>query len=317
VRVGGSGVERASVGGADAPAQARARRRGMALMLLAAVLLTTSDAVSKALTERYPVGELIFLRGLFVMVPVLWIVRARGGAAALTVVDVRGQVARAGLFVISSVLFVTSLSYLPLPLVTSLSFVSPIFMTVLAIPLLGERVSWQTWCAVLAGFAGVVIAIDPSGAAWSWAAVLPVIGAFSGALRDILTRRISARESSTSIMFYSMGLTMLFALVTVPFGWRWPAGIDLLLFPAVGLLMGTAHFFSIEALRLCEVSLLAPLRYAMILWSIALGVLVWQELPSVPALIGTAIIMMSGVYVVRRQSRAVIPVAIEQSSTRV
>ncbi len=295
---------------ADAPPlagdAAHRRRRGMTLMLLSAIVLTSSDAVSKALTARYPVGELIFLRGLFVMVPVLWLVRAHGGLVALTVVNVRGQVARAGLFVVSSVLFVTSLSYLPLPLVTSLSFVSPIFMTVLAIPLLGERVSWQTWCAVFAGFAGVVIAIDPSGAAWSWAAVLPVIGAFSGALRDILTRRIAARESSTAIMFYSMGLTMLFALTTAPFGWHWPTGIDLLLFPTVGILMGTAHFFAIEALRLCEVSLLAPLRYAMILWSIALSALVWQELPSAAALTGTAIIIASGVYVLRRQARAAV-----------
>jgi drug/metabolite transporter (DMT)-like permease len=276
----------------------------MALMLLGAVLLTSSDAVSKALTTRYPVGELIFLRGLCVMVPILFMVRARGGFATLAVLSIRGQVARACLFVCSSVLFVTSLSYLPLPLVTSLSFVSPIFMTVLAIPLLGERVSWQTWCAVFAGFAGGVIAINPTGASWSWAAVLPVIGAFSGALRDILTRRISARESSTSIMFYSMGLTVLLATATAPFGWRWPDGIDLLLFLAVGGLMGVAHFMSIEALRLCEVSLLAPLRYAMILWSIALSVIVWQELPSTPTLAGTAIIVASGIYVVRRQARA-------------
>ena len=282
-----------------------ARRRGMALMLLGSVVLTSSDAISKALTERYPIGELIFLRGLFVMVPVLWMVRARGGIAALAVVDARGQLLRAGLFVMSSILFVTSLSYLPLPLVTSLTFVSPIFMTMLAIPLLGERVSWQTWCAVVAGFVGVVIAIDPSGATWSWAALLPVVGALAGALRDILTRRISARESATSILFYSMGLMLLLALTSLPFGWRWPTGGDLVLFLAVGVLMGTAHFLTIEALRVCEVSLLAPLRYVMILWSITLSVLIWQQWPSTPALVGTAVIIVSGVYVVRRQARAV------------
>ena len=293
--------------GLDAGVRARARRRGMALMLLGAVVLTSSDAVSKSLTARYPVGELIFLRGLFVMVPVLLVVRARGGFAALNVTDLRGQLARAALFVISSVLFVTSLSVLPLPLVTALSFVSPIFMTVLAIPLLGERVAWQTWCAVLVGFAGVVVTIYPGadmmGAGLGWAALLPVIGAFAAALRDILTRRIAARESSASILFYSMGITILLALASAPFGWRWPVGWDLLFFPAVGVLMGCAHFCMIEALRLCEVSLLAPLRYAMILWSIALGVLIWQELPSLPALVGTAIIVASGAYVVRRQSR--------------
>jgi drug/metabolite transporter (DMT)-like permease len=282
----------------------------MGLMLLGAVVLTSSDAVSKALTARYPVGELIFLRGLFVMLPVLLVVRARGGFAALTVTDLRGQLARAGLFVISSVLFVTSLSVLPLPLVTALSFVSPIFMTALAVPLLGERVAWQTWCAVIAGFAGVVVTIYPGadmmGAGFGWAALLPVIGAFAAALRDILTRRIAARESAASILFYSMGITILLALASAPFGWAWPSGWDLALFAAVGILMGCAHFCMIEALRLCEVSLLAPLRYAMILWSIALGFLVWQQLPSLPALVGTAVIIASGAYVVRRQSRAAV-----------
>jgi drug/metabolite transporter (DMT)-like permease len=296
-------VEGAKTAPIGAP-PASARRRGMALMLLGAIMLTSSDAVSKSLTERYPLGELICLRGVFIMLLVLAIVPARGGLATLRVVDLRGQLTRAGLFVVSSVLFVTSLSYLPLPLVTSLTFVSPIFMTLLAIPILGERVSWQTWAAVLAGFAGVVIAIDPTGAAWSWAALLPVVGAFCGALRDILTRRMAARESSASIMFFSTGITIVLALGTSPFGWTWPHGIDLVLFPAVGALMGTAHFCTIEALRLCEVSLLAPLRYVMIFWSIALSMLVWQELPSAPALTGTAIIMVSGIYVVRRQARA-------------
>lgn len=299
---------RAGAAGDDAEIVRARRRRGMALTLLGAVLLTSSDAVSKALTARYPVGELIFLRGLFVMVPVLLVVRARGGLAALAIVDLRGQLMRAGLFVIASVLFVTSLSALPLPLVTALSFVSPIFMTVLAIPMLGERVAWQAWCAVIAGFGGVVITIQPwndaAGVGFGWAAVLPVIGALAGALRDILTRRMTARESATSILFYSMAITMGFALLSSPFGWRWPNGVDLLLFLAVGTLMGLAHFCMIEALRLCEVSLLAPLRYAMILWSIALGALIWQEVPSTAALIGTAIIVSSGAYVVRRQTRA-------------
>jgi drug/metabolite transporter (DMT)-like permease len=215
---------------------------------------------------------------------------------------------RAGLFVIASVLFVTSLGALPLPLVTALTFVSPIFMTVLAIPLLGERVAWQTWCAVVAGFAGVVITIEPwndaPGVGFGWAAALPVIGALAGALRDILTRRMTAREGAASILFYSMAITMGLALLSAPFGWRWPDNVDLLLFPAVGTLMGLAHFCMIEALRLCEVSLLAPLRYAMILWSITLSALIWHELPSDTALLGTAIIIASGVYVVRRQSRA-------------
>jgi drug/metabolite transporter (DMT)-like permease len=279
------------------------RRRGILLTLLGAALLSTSDALSKTLTERYPVGELMFLRGLCVMIPVLLLVRAQGGLASLRVADPRGQLVRATLFVMSGILFVTSLSLLPLPLVTTLSFVSPIFTTLLAIPLLGERVTWIIWVAVFTGFAGVVITIDPTTAQWSWIAVLPVAGALAAALRDILTRRLSARETSGSIMFYSMALTVLVTACTLPFGWRWPEPLDLLLFLLVGFLVCGAHTLTIEALRLCEVSLLAPLKYVMILYSIVFGALIWHDLPTVQALIGTAIIVASGLFIVRRQTR--------------
>jgi drug/metabolite transporter (DMT)-like permease len=287
--------------GADAAA---ARRRGIAFTLIGTALLSTSDALSKTLTERYPVGELIFLRGLCVMIPVLLLVRVQGGLASLRVTDLRGQLGRAVLFVLSGVFFVTSLSLLPLPLVTILSFVAPIFATLLAVPLLGERVSWAVWVAVIAGFVGVVITVDPQTAPWSWAAVLPIVGALCAALRDILTRRLSSHETSGSIMFYSMGLMVVVAGLTAPFGWRWPDPLDLLLFLLVGFLVGGAHTLTIEALRLCAVSLLAPLKYAMILYSIGFGALIWHDLPSLQALLGTAVIVASGVFIVRRQSRA-------------
>jgi len=99
----------------DADAAAAARRRGMVLTLIGTALLSTSDALSKTLTETYPVGELIFLRGLCVLIPVLLLVRAQGGIASLRVADWRAQLVRGTLFVISGVFFVTSLSLLPLP----------------------------------------------------------------------------------------------------------------------------------------------------------------------------------------------------------
>ncbi|MBV8165742.1 MAG: DMT family transporter [Alphaproteobacteria bacterium] len=288
----------------DSDAVAAARRRGMVLTLLGTALLSTSDALSKTLTETYPVGELIFLRGLCVLIPVLLIVRAQGGIASLRVADWRAQLVRGTLFVMSGVFFVTSLSLLPLPLVTTVSFVAPIFTTLLAIPLLGERVSWPVWVAVFAGFGGVVVTLDPSGAPWSWAALLPVLGALAASLRDILTRRLSARETSGAIMFYSMALMVACASLSAPFGWRWPDPLDLLLFLAVGFLVGGAHTLMIEGIRLCEVSLIAPLKYVMILYSIGYGALIWHDLPSLQALLGTVIIVASGVFIVRRQARA-------------
>src|SRR5258706_419648 len=100
--------------------------------------------------------------------------------------------------------------------------------------------------AVFAGVGGVGIPPGPAGAPWSWAALLPVDGAFAAALRDIITRRLSARETSGAIMFYSMALMVACASLSAPFGWRWPDPLDLLLFLAVGFLVGGAHTLMIE-----------------------------------------------------------------------
>src|SRR5262249_32275591 len=143
----------------------------------------------------------------------------------------------------------------------------------------------------------------PSAAQWSWAALLPMCAALAASLRDILTRRLSARESSGAIMFYSMALMVVVASTTAPFGWRWPDPLDLLLFLGVGFLVGGAHILMIEGIRLCEVSLIAPLKYVMILYSIGYGALIWHDVPSLQALLGTAVIVASGIFIVRRQGR--------------
>src|SRR5258706_419651 len=157
---------------------------------------------------------------------------------------------------------------------------------------------------VFDGFGGVVCRFVPWGAPWRWAALLPVVGACAAALRDIITRRLSARETSGAIMFYSMALMVACASLSAPFGWRWPDPLDLLLFLAVGFLVGGAHTLMIEGIRLCEVSLIAPLKYVMILYSIGYGALIWHDLPSLQALLGTAIVVASGVFIVRRQAQA-------------
>ena len=167
--------------------------KGILCMLAGSALLTGNDAVLKWLTADYPVGQVMFLRGIFVFLPVFFLVWRAGGRPVLRVSQRRGHLARAVLVVAGTFLFVSGLSFLPLADAIAITFAGPLFITALAPPLLGEHVGWRRWSAVLVGFVGVLIMVRPTGAAVQWAALLPLAASLTGALRDLLTRRMAAR----------------------------------------------------------------------------------------------------------------------------
>ena len=170
--------------------------RGIAFMLLGGALLTMNDAVLKWLTGDFPVGQIIFMRGLFVFLPVSLLVWRQGGLAVLRINSLRNQSLRAFFMVGSSFLFITGLGYLPLADAIAITFAGPLFITVLAPLLLGEHVGWRRWTAVLVGFLGVLVMIRPSGDVIQWAGLFPLCASLMGALRDVTTRKLSTSETS-------------------------------------------------------------------------------------------------------------------------
>jgi drug/metabolite transporter (DMT)-like permease len=276
--------------------------KGIACMIGAAAFLTLNDGVMKWMTASYPVGEVVFIRGLFVLVGVALLAWRAGGLATLRVRNVRGQAARALLTIASTGLFVTSLRFLPLAEAIALTFASPLFVTALAPPLLGERVGWRRWLAVLAGFVGVLVMIRPTGEAMRWAVLLPLTVALTFGLANIVTRRISATESSVSIMGVSMLSVTLVALATAPFGWRAPALGDVALLALAGMLLGCAHFLMIEAFRLAEAAVAAPFNYSAMIWALILDLVVWVNRPDPWVVGGAVIVIMSGLYILRRET---------------
>jgi drug/metabolite transporter (DMT)-like permease len=277
--------------------------RSLGLMALGILLLTANDATSKYLVQSHPIGQVVGLRQastLLVLIPYM-IFFSRW--SLLRVVDLRGQLMRGTLFIIGSVLIVWSLAELPLATAITMLFISPIFMVILSVPLLGERISRHRWIAVIGGFVGVLIIMRPGGSTFQWALLLPLLAAMVNALRDVITRRLARTETSIAILFWSNIILMTGGFMTLPMGWAPVSTPDAFWFVAAGIFNGTAHFCIIDALRTGEASALAPIRYTALLWAALLGFLAWGEVPELWLLAGAAVMVGSSLYMIRAERR--------------
>lgn len=276
--------------------------RGIALTILGGALLTANDAVLKWLTSDYPVGQLLFVRGLFVLLAISLIVWRSGGFSVIRINSFKAQSARAGFAITSGFCFITGLSFLPLADALAITFAGPLFITALASPLLGETVGWRRWLAVFIGFFGVLVMIRPTSEAVQWAAFFPLAASLAGALRDITTRRISAQETTMSILCFSTLAVILFGLSTLPFGWSAVSLKDLGLMGLSGLFVGAAHFLLIERFRRAEAALLAPYKYTNMIWAVIFGFVLWGDLPDAWTLSGAGFVVVCGLYIARREA---------------
>jgi drug/metabolite transporter (DMT)-like permease len=284
------------------PAQS-AQVRGILLMLAGNGLLTLSDAVTKWLTAGYPVGQIMCIRALFTLLPILLFAWHAGGLHTLRVRHVRLQSTRAVCAVASAFLFVAGLAYLPLADCIAIAFSGPLFVTALAAPMLGERVGWRRWSAVFVGFIGILVMLRPGGNAMHWAAVLPLLGAVTGAFRDILTRKDRLTASPVAVLAFTMGAIGSAGLTTLPFGWEPVEGGDLLLLATAGLLVGTAQYLVIHAFYAAEASLIIPYKYLSLIWAALFGYLMWGDIPDRWLVMGAGLVVGSGIYIMHRESQ--------------
>lgn len=276
--------------------------RGIAYMALSCGFLAGSDAITKWLTTGYPVGQLICLRSIFIFLPIAAMVWRDGGWASVRISSLRDQALRGGLFICTTVTIVMSFKLLPLADAVALMFAGPLFATALARPMLGERVGWKRWCAVGVGFTGVLVIVRPTGEGLALAALMPIVAALFSAVRDIVTRRITATESSNAIMICSTGCVVAACLFTIPFGWVMPTPADMALLVVAGIMVGLAHYLMIASYRAAEIAIVSPFKYVGLIWATAIGYAVWGHFPDEWTSIGAAIVIASGVYILRRET---------------
>jgi len=200
--------------------------------------------------------------------------------------------------------YYTASRSLPLAQLLSLYFASPLAVTVLAGPLLGERVTRARWGAVLVGFAGIVMATDPLDLRLSLPTVLVLIAAALWGYGVILMRRIARRESSMLQMLYTNGTFLLGTGVACAFVWQTPSWSEAALLLTIGVLGGLAQFALFESCRHAPASVMATVEYTALIWAFILGYVIWGDIPVPAVFIGAGLILLAGMLLVVAERHA-------------
>ncbi len=275
--------------------------RGVLCMLGGALSLTINDAMAKYLTQSYPVGQVMALRGLSIIMLLIAFLFFMNNLKALKIFSWKGHLLRAGAMTGSTFFFITGLSLLPITDAIAIAFVAPILTTILGIIILREAVSWKRWVAIFVGFFGVIIILQPTSDAFKIAAIAPMGAAAFGAARDVVTRAISGSENSLSILFTSMLMITIAGFLTYPLGWSAVKLSHIWIFITSSLLVGLAQYLMIEAFRLGEVALISPFKYSSLLWATLISLVIWDDLPSKNVVLGAFILILSGIYLLKNE----------------
>ncbi len=274
--------------------------QGIALYVLAVFMFGTMDALAKLLTDGYPVGQVMFFRAAFGTLALVPLVMRGPGLRKLRSTAPWMQLLR-GLFIVGTLtFFFLSLRYLGLAEATAITLAAPIFMTVLGVTLMGDRIGLWRSAAVLVGFGGVLIMVRPGSEAFQPAALLALAAALTYAFASLLTRRVVQYDDALSTAFFGNVLMLVGAIVALLWGWKTPTGGDLTLFIALGMTGGIANYVITLALARCTLSTAAPLEYLILVWATAYGYLFWQELPTVFTLSGAALIIAASLTITLR-----------------
>ena len=276
------------------------RYRGIALLVLGVTLFGIMDGLGKLLGRRYPVVEVIWARYAFALPVALAMISPQKWPILLRCERPWLQGSRALLPLLASATVIIGLSFLPLADATAISFASPLLVVLLSIPLLGEHISADTWIGVVSGFAGVLIIVRPGAGTLAAAALLPLGTALFFALYQVLTRLVN-REDPVVTLAWTIGVGVVVTTPALAVSWRSGSGEDWLLMAISGLLFGLGQFLLIKAFALAPASFLTPFTYAQIVAATAFGAVVFGDIPDRWTLLGTAIVIFSGVYVLRRQ----------------
>jgi drug/metabolite transporter (DMT)-like permease len=288
------------------PHSSHDRRRAILVMLASVALFSMMDAGLKTLSERYPPFQVATLRGLASLPLVLaWSLATVGWKPLLRVRWplhlLRGVI---GIAMMAS--FVYALKRMPLSTAYTIFFVAPLLITALSVPFLGEHVGPRRWIAIGIGLLGVLVVLRPTGAGMlSPAGLAVLLAAFGYAVSAITVRVLARSDSNQAMVVWLLALMALGAGALAWPDWRPILHDDLWLIAGIGVVGALGQYAITHAFRHGEASLLAPLEYTALVWGVLLEAFVWGVLPDSITWIGAAIIVASGLYLIRREGARV------------
>lgn len=287
-----------------APIEER-RLLGIGFVLIGYLCFTVIDSCAKWLSGHgMPTTEVVFIRyaGQLLLVSALFL--PSRGTGLVRTRSWKLEVARGLCLLASTVFNFFAITFLPLTVTASIAFTMPLMLCALSIPLLGETVGWRRWLAILVGFAGVLIIVQPGSAAFHPAVILSLVGALFTALYMLLTRKLAGVDSTTTQQFYA-ALVATLCIAPFAFGdWIWPADTaGWFAFTMIGVAALIGHQFLTTAHRFAPASALAPFGYFQIIFMTASSWLIFNQPPDFWVFIGAPIVIGSGLYIWLRERR--------------
>ena len=297
--------------------------QAVAIMAGGKLLFAIQDAIIKEMSGAYPIHEIMTIRGMVAILLLLILIHFSLNLASLKMHHPGYHLLRGLLMFVAFMAFYIGLAEISLTTATALFFTAPFFITLLSIPLLGERVGLRRFLSIVAGFIGVLIVLRPDTGEFKLIALLPIMAAFFYALCQVLVRyaRMTAPASIMSL-YASITFAILAPIMgwmlsnvdasaastpsekTIMLHWSMPGSFDMMLLTFTGATSALGFMFMSYAYKNAQASRLAPFEYVMIVWVTLLSYLLWAEVPDLPTLAGIVIIILSGIYVLRREEAA-------------
>ncbi|WP_037434246.1 DMT family transporter [Sinorhizobium fredii] len=272
---------------------------GILLMLLGDFMFALNDAMGKWLVASFSVGQVVLLRSFGAFLVLCPLLISQPLASSYKVEKPHWQLGRVILMTADTAFFYAAVAYLPLADVMTMYMAAPIYVAAISHFLLGERIGWRRWLAVLIGFIGVIIALRPSLATLTWPSMFALIGSLTFGLALTLGRVLRSTSDTTLVTWQTIGclLTGLF----LSFGnWTPFNGRELVALLLLGVVSCSAHLLLTRSLKLAPASVLAPLQYTMLLWAIVFGWVFFGDFPDTLTLIGAATIVIAGLFIFHR-----------------
>ncbi|HJT11184.1 MAG TPA: DMT family transporter [Dongiaceae bacterium] len=304
---------------------ASSRHPGLAALSLCAgvMIFSGQDWIIKLLSGDYPVHQAIAIRGVVAVLILLAYIALDGKIESLRSKRMGLLIVRGLVLMMAYTTYYLAFPSMPLANIVALWFTVPLFVTALAGPFLGEKVGVRRWAAAIVGFAGVLIIVRPLADSFSLASLLPIASALTYSISALMARRMGETESAPVMSFYQNLVYLLVALVMAAIfgsggfegtsdpsleflvrGWVTPSWIDLALLAACGVIASIATVLLTQAYRMAEANFVACFEYSAIIWATLGGYLFWREVPDVYFVVGAALIVVAGLYVLFRTQPA-------------
>ncbi len=277
---------------------------GIALAVAGLFCMAVMDACAKLLGAGYAISQVVLVRNaLGALLVLLFLAATRGSLASL-------KPRRPGLLLLRSAgnigaayLFFSGLRYLPLADAFAIAFAAPLFITALSVPVLGEHVGLRRWAAVIFGFVGVLIVVQPGSDSFQPAALLPLGAALSYALAILVGRKLTRDLATPAIMLWPSLVAVAVMALLIPFQWQTPSLPDAGVFLFMGVIGTLGMALVTQGYRYAPAAVIAPFDYSVLLWGVIFGWVLWQDVPGANVWLGSGLLIASGLYILHRETR--------------